>query len=215
MSKRAPGFERHPLDFYATPAKAVPPLVPFLRVAKVRRFSEPCAGDGALVRHLESFGLICAHASDVASGQDARGIPSFDSPVITNPPYERKLMHALIRHFVATAPCAWLLLEYAWTATKQAQPFLTDCCSDIVMVGRLRWIEGTKDSGKDDFAWLRFASDHRGPPILHTGENPTSARTTVCISCGRSFLPERSTAKFCSGACRQHSYRGRVSVTLA
>ena len=103
MSKRAPGFERHPLDFYATPAKAVPPLVPFLRVAKVRRFSEPCAGDGALVRHLESFGLICAHASDVASGQDALTIQNFDAPIVTNPPYERKLMHALI--WQATAPC--------------------------------------------------------------------------------------------------------------
>jgi hypothetical protein len=121
MSKRASGFARHENDFYPTPAKAVPPLIPHLRAARVRRFVEPCCGAGDLVRHLESFGLICSYAGDIASGQDAITIPTFDSPVITNPPYARKLMHALIRHFIATAPCAWLLLEYDWTATKQAR----------------------------------------------------------------------------------------------
>ena len=55
-------------------------------------------------------------------------------------------MHALISHFIATAPCAWLLLEYDWTATKQARPFLPHC-SDIVMVGRLRWIEARRSPG--------------------------------------------------------------------
>ena len=98
-------FDRRERDFYPTPRAAVLPLIPHLRAARIRTFCEPCAGDGALVRHLESFGLVCTHASDIATGTDARDIPSFDSPVVTNPPYERKLMHALIRHFIATAPC--------------------------------------------------------------------------------------------------------------
>ena len=106
------------------------------------------------------------------------------------------------------------LNSFAGTATKQARPFLPHC-SDIVIVGRLRLIEGSPFTGLDNFAWLRFSADHHAGPILHTSETPALARTTVCTSCGRSFLPERSTAKFCSGACRQHFYRGRVSVTLA
>ena len=58
MSKRS-SFERIPRDFYRTPEPAVPPLLPFLR--GVRTFAEPCCGDGALVRHLESFGLRSAY----------------------------------------------------------------------------------------------------------------------------------------------------------
>jgi hypothetical protein len=45
------------------------PLISWLR--GVRTFAEPCCGDGALVRHLESFGLRCAYAGDIATGQDA------------------------------------------------------------------------------------------------------------------------------------------------
>ena len=51
-------------------------------------------------------------------------------------------MHALISQLQGIAP-TWLLLELDWAATKQAVPFLRSC-SDIVVVGRLRLIEGTK-----------------------------------------------------------------------
>jgi hypothetical protein len=112
--------------------------------------------------------------------------------------------------FIATAPCCWLLLEYDWTATKQARPFLPHC-SDIVMVGRLRWIEGSPFTGLDNFAWLRFSADHRAGPILHAcGSAPVRAR--IC-ACGGSFRPARSDARFCSAACRQHAYRTRLAVT--
>src|SRR6478735_4364360 len=68
MGKRS-NFERIPRDFYPTPFAAVPPLIPHLR--GVSTFAEPCAGDGALARSLESFGLRCVYAGDIAAGQDA------------------------------------------------------------------------------------------------------------------------------------------------
>ena len=34
---------------------------------------------------------------------------------------------------------------------------------------------------------------------------------TVCHECGKKFTPQRSDAKYCSSACRQKSYRGRVA----
>ena len=54
MGKRS-NFERREADFYPTPRAAVVPLIPYLRC--IRSFAEPCAGNGALVRHLEEFGL--------------------------------------------------------------------------------------------------------------------------------------------------------------
>ena len=70
MGKRS-NFERKERDFYPTPAKAVLPLIPHLRSAGIKTFAEPCCGRGHLVRHLESFGLTCVYAGDIATGQDA------------------------------------------------------------------------------------------------------------------------------------------------
>jgi hypothetical protein len=56
MGKRS-NFERREADFYPTPRAAVVPLIPHLR--GISSFAEPGAGDCALVRHLEEFGLPC------------------------------------------------------------------------------------------------------------------------------------------------------------
>ena len=159
MGKRS-SFEPIPRDFYPTPYAAVPPLVPHLR--GVRSFAEPCCGGGALVRHLESFGLRCVYAGDIATCQDALALDTYGhaDAIITNPPYTRSLMHALIWHFARILP-TWLLLETDWASTKQAAPFMPSC-SEIVSVGRLRWIEGTTMTGKQNFAWYLFDARHSG-----------------------------------------------------
>jgi hypothetical protein len=171
MGKRS-SFERIQRDFYRTPYAAVPPLIPHLR--GVRSFAEPCCGDGALVRHLESFGLRCAYAGDIATGQDALMLDTYGhaDAIITNPPYTRSLMHALIWHFARILP-TWLLLEMDWASTKQAAPFMPSC-SEIVSVGRLRWIEGTTMTGKQNFAWYLFDARHSAGPIFHAHGSPPS-----------------------------------------
>ena len=82
MGKRS-GFERREADFYPTPKAAVAPLIPHLR--GIRTFAEPCAGDGALVRHLEAVGLRCGYSGDIRTGHDALGrfILSFSDIVAT------------------------------------------------------------------------------------------------------------------------------------
>jgi len=166
MGKRS-SFERKPRDFYPTPAKAVAPLIPFLHSAGIRTFAEPCAGEGDLVRHLESFGLRCVYAGDISTGQDALALDDYGAAdaIVTNPPYTRDLMHRLVVHFQGIAP-TWLLLETDWVSTLQAVPYLGHC-SDIVTIGRLRWIAGTDDDGYDNFAWYRFDADHSDGPRLH------------------------------------------------
>src|SRR5262245_62115035 len=137
MGKRS-RFERREADFYPTPRAAVVPLIPYLR--GIRTFAEPCCGDGALVRHLESFGLRCIYSGDISTGRDALALDDYGSPdeIITNPPYTRVVMHRLIVHLQRIAP-TWLLLELDWSSTKQAAPFLP-ACSDIVAIGRVKWI---------------------------------------------------------------------------
>ena len=108
MGKRS-NFPRRERDFYPTPCAAVLPLIPWLR--EVRTFAEPCCGDGALVRHLESFGLRCVYAGDITTGQDALACNQYGGADcgITNPPYTRPLMHALIEHFTRNcrSGCYW------------------------------------------------------------------------------------------------------------
>ncbi|WP_206530065.1 hypothetical protein [Nordella sp. HKS 07] len=208
MGKRS-NFERREADFYPTPQAAVVPLIPHLR--GINSFAEPCSGDGTLVRHLEEIGLRCVYAGDIRTGQDALAVDNYGEidAIITNPPYSRPVMHALISHFEKIAP-TWLLLEYDWTATKQARPFMRRC-SNIVVIGRLRWIPGTKYSGKDNFAWCRFDASHDSGPILHNGELPSPRRTRMCDGCRKPFQPNRADARFCSNACRQRAYRDRAS----
>lgn len=211
MGKRS-SFERIPRDFYATPFAAVPPLMPHLR--GVHAFAEPCCGDGALVRHLETFGLRCVYAGDIATGQNALALTAYcgADAIITNPPYTRPLMHTLIEHFSRILP-TWLLLEIDWACTKQATPFMPSC-SDIVSVGRLRWIEGTTMSGKQNFGWYRFDTRHSAGPIFHAhGSEPLSWRVSLCAQCAKVYRPQRSDSKFCSDSCRQRAYRGRLAVT--
>ena len=62
MGKRS-DFERIERDYYPTPAAAVEPLLRHLEGSEI--FTEPCAGDGALIEHLEKAGLLCGAAFDL------------------------------------------------------------------------------------------------------------------------------------------------------
>jgi hypothetical protein len=213
--------ERREADFYPTPGAAVLPLIPYLRRDGIRTFAEPCAGEGDLVRHLETFGLRCVYAGDISSGQDALALDHYGAIdcIITNPPYDtahrRKLMHALIEHFQNIAP-TWLLLDADWKETRQAAPFLPHC-SDIVPIGRVKWIEGSKHTGKDNTCWYLFDSNHTAGPVFHwrdQGEAIPSRRTRLCEQCGKRYERwQRSSSLFCSQACKQQAYRKKLSVT--
>ena len=218
MGKRSK-FERREADFYPTPFPAVPPLISFLHRDSVKTFAEPCAGAGDLVRHLESFGLRCVYSGDIRIGQDALGLDHYGASdcIITNPPYTRPTMHALIEHFRRIAS-TWLLIDYDWSATKQAAEYLPHC-SDIVPIGRVKWIEGSKHTGKDNHAWYRFDIRHKSGPVFH-GRNHgdgevTLPRTRICEQCRKAYEPQRSSSRFCSETCRQRAHRNRVSVTVS
>lgn len=162
MGKRS-DFARNERDYYPTPAAAVAPLLPFL--PPVFTYAEPCAGDGALIRALPGD---CVWASDIEPQMDCpamdwRAAPSFwNAPdfIITNPPWRRDVLHPFIEEMSRHAP-TWLLIDADWMHTVQAAPYL-DICTTIVSIGRVKWVEGSKHTGKDNCCWFCFDRERSG-----------------------------------------------------
>jgi len=165
VGKRS-SFDRVPRDFYPTPREAVLPLLPHLIAGA--RFCEPCAGNGALVDALVAAGHRCAAAWDIEPRRADidqhnalhRLIGNIDC-FITNPPWDRRTLHPMILHFSKQAP-TWLLFDADWIHTRQSTPFLP-LLQKIVSVGRVKWIPGTKMTGKDNCAWYFFGKSTGEP----------------------------------------------------
>ena len=173
MGKRS-NFERRPRDCYDTPPEAVLPLLPFL--APRERFCEPCAGAGMLRDYLVSRGHVCAAAWDIEPR--AEGIDQQDattratgniSSFITNPPWDRPVLHKIIAN-LSSQERTWLLLDADWMHTRQAAPFWPRC-SLVISIGRVKWIKESKFTGKDNCCWYRFDPWHvSGPRFI--GRDP-------------------------------------------
>lgn len=74
--------------------------------------------------------------------------------VITNPRWNRPILHPIIVNFSDQAE-TWLLLDADWSHTRQSTPFLPRLQA-IVSVGRVRWIPDSAYDGKDNCAWHLF-----------------------------------------------------------
>lgn len=120
-------------------------------------YSEPCCGEGHLIAWLVNYGFRCTHASDLRLGRNALDVVCPD-PVITNPPWTREILHNLILHWLGTVPFCWLVFDADWAYTKQSKHLLR-YCSDVLAVGRVKWIENSKHQAMDSCAWYRFSLD--------------------------------------------------------
>lgn len=171
MGKRS-NFERVPRDFYPTPREAVLPLLPHL--PPEFSYWEPCAGDGALIDHLADLsGVTYCAASDIEPRCQVPQADALDPQpssrtavdyIITNPPWERKTLHAMIERFATLRP-TWLLFDADWMHTKQAAPFMP-WLRKVVSVGRVKWIPDSKMTGKDNCAWHLFDANSSGPTVF-------------------------------------------------
>ena len=147
--------------FYPTPFAAVEPLIKHL--PNKFTFSEPCAGDGNLCRHLEYYGGVCMWASDISP--QVEGIIENDFTevgedqvlesqfIITTPPWVRTILHPIIEHFAPLRP-TWLLFDADWVHTKESMPYIK----------YLHKIVSTDGPGGRPCAWHLF--DAQTPPIM-------------------------------------------------
>jgi hypothetical protein len=183
MGKRS-DFERAPRDLYPTPEKALLPLLSHLPPRA--RFIEPCAGKGDLVRHLVKHQCIPIDRFDIQPVRPLKSDPEQrermvirrgnaatyrledGEPIlpgltffITNPPWKVKMLHPIILNLWWQLP-TWLLLSADWKHCDHASPYLP-MCRQIVSVGRVRWMPGTKNDGKDNAAWYLFDAEGRRP----------------------------------------------------
>lgn len=181
MSKRAsvssnnievkPRKER---DFYPTPEKAVEPLIPHLQKGGLKRFIEPCAGNGALVKHIENmtdWEYLCMGAYDIDPQQNsyplniqqrnALSLTLYDvigiDYIITNPPFQWDMLQPLLDHLPDLRP-TWLLLPFGYACNKRMAPYM-EKCKKLVPIGRVKWIEGSKQTSTDDYGWYLFTHE--------------------------------------------------------
>jgi hypothetical protein len=165
VGKRS-SFERVPRDFYPTPYAAIVPLLPHLPSRAT--FSEPCAGNGALIDHLERGGLTCSYACDIYPQRQGIARADYMGALglgvdfhITNPPWAREVLHGVIHYLSADAP-TWLLFDADWMHTRQSTPFMP-YLRKIVSVGRVKWIPDSKMTGKDNCCWYLFDQTSDAP----------------------------------------------------
>lgn len=168
MGKRS-DYKKRPLDNYPTPLEAVKPLVAHLPESFT--FVEPCAGDGRLITHIETLipACECVAAYDLEPrGEDIEELDARDLElsdledadyIITNPPWTRTkasgfILHELIDRFSNLKP-TWLLFDADWKYTLQSSELMKRC-EKVVAVGRVKWIENSPSTGKDNCAWYLF-----------------------------------------------------------
>jgi hypothetical protein len=171
-------------DFYPTiDPRAAAALAAHVPAGTV--YAEPCAGDGDLIQLLAAHGLVCDWGLELEPTSDclanrwpigkgnALNLTAWDLAVmgsdatmfITNPPWSRPLLHALIAHLAAIKP-TWLLFDASWKHTQQAAR-LAPICTDVVSVGRLKWFRNSRYDPPDDCAWYRFDAVDPTPTRFH------------------------------------------------
>jgi hypothetical protein len=84
---------------------------------------------------------------------------------ITNPPHRRDILHPLIENLSSILP-TWLLIDADWMHTKQSAWYMRRC-SAVASIGRVKWIEGSKATSKDNYVWMRFGDTEK--PTLFYG----------------------------------------------
>ena len=160
MSKRTSKYARERDDYYPTPIEAVHALIPHLPKEPFL-FSEPCAGDGRLVDHIQTLTEgqpyqlfdVNPRRFDICTG-DARDVEIGGDLAITNPPWSRDVLHPIIRNLSDQVP-TWLLFDADWIHTRQSAEYLPRLKA-IVSIGRVKWIAGSKSVGFENCAWHLF-----------------------------------------------------------
>jgi hypothetical protein len=170
MTKTNKVYEKRPRDYYPTPKSAVMPIRHML--PKGFSFCEPCAGDGRLVSHLEELTSgQCFFASDIEPGADwivtldgndlDSAAVEYCEYIITNPPFTWGVLQPMLEKWISLRPTL-VLLPADFMHNKRVAPLMTNCVW-VKSIGRVKWIEGSKGAGVENYAWYMFVKNHDKP----------------------------------------------------
>jgi hypothetical protein len=175
------GFSRQTNDFYSTPDWVTTCLL--RHVALRGPVWEPCCGDGAIARVIESAGYRVVASDFTDYGYGAGGVDFFSScalpagcrALVTNPPYGdgggqsraanvSVSMLRFVRHGLDLAEQAngqlALLVRFQWIAGKRAAALLSSGPLDtvIALTKRIRWFDrgALTNSGQHHHCWIVF-----------------------------------------------------------
>ena len=175
-------FERRANETYDTPDEVVEVLHRAMVAnapAGRATFQEPCAGSYKLAQALIDRGHTCIRAVDPWPRHKLVQRVGLDHPlatrvpVITNPPYAWSVLKPLLDRWMQHNADVVLLLPLDMLANEYFKPYCP-YIQIIVMVGRVRWIEGSRDKSKDNFAWVVF---NPGMPLnLVIGRDPQARK---------------------------------------
>ena len=177
MGKRSE-FEKLPKDYYPTPEDAFKPVAKLFDKGVI--FCEPCAGDGRLAAHVERWveGSLCAFMMDIepqgphilkgdSTLLNSEHVDNCDV-IITNPPYTWSVLSPMLDRWIPMLPTA-LLLPADFMHNKRFHKYLRHCAY-IKSIGRVKWIEDSKMSGKDNYAWFFFTPEEQVQTIFEGRE---------------------------------------------
>jgi len=175
--EKTDSLEREKDDFYPTPPE---PTRAFLHaeIDRLRDFPtiwEPAAGDGAMVREMESLGLF-VHASDLVDrgcDADIRSFYDFSvapSPaIVTNPPFALcNEDPGWVRHALETLAVEYmgLLLPVNWTGASGRAALWAQFPPARVYI--MRWRIDFTGQGAPPMlnAWFVWDKQHEGETVL-------------------------------------------------
>ena len=154
MGKRS-DFPKIEKDAYmTTDPRAVRPLLEYYK-HQTLAYYEPCVGTGELISLLEPF--RCVGSSDIDLDAKDWIYKTNADYFITNPPWTRETLHPIIENLRKQLP-TWLLFDADWMFTVQSNPYM-QYCKVVLPIGRLKWIPGSSDVGKDNCAWYLFVAE--------------------------------------------------------
>lgn len=177
-------FERVAQDFYPTPMAATKPLFSHMLDPETpTEFIEPFAGDGKLINNIETLTkgrYRCIMASDIEPRDPEldkyivrmdykEAIPRIDElckednrrVIISNPPWINisasgyQLNDIIIR--LSDITTTYLLLDGNYAFNLKSMPCM-ERCEAILPIGRVKWIEDSPYSGKENVAWFEFGN---------------------------------------------------------
>jgi hypothetical protein len=228
MRQRNLGYERQDKDFYPTPAWVTEALLRTVCLPKA--IWEPCCGDGAMARVLESHGhhVVATDLVDRGYGEGGRDflmesrLPDGATAIVTNPPYGGALARRVVDHalelMLPVGGMVAMLMNVQWQTAKKnsARCRIPAFDASVILTDRIRWIPDTDVRGSENHCWMvwDFSRSPGRAGLLYADPNAESEpEIRSCIVCRTPLPPTaRADKQHCSPRCRQHSSRQGVAL---